>query len=214
MRLLRLSALLFVLMSVAAVQSLVAAVAAQSMTIDVHFKLTDLDYKPIPGATVRVVFADEPWREPPTAGQTFVTDSGGEHRFTANAVIDTRRRKLPTNFVDSLFSLPKVTNHLVLGTELSYLTYRWLYIVELFRFPNGGDVMFEGVSVYNRDSQGRFSRRATNQGHDWHMPDLTGLVLTSPGHEVFDYLLDEKPGVPDAWTLRLAFKKYPEPVRR
>jgi hypothetical protein len=48
------------------------------------------------------------------------------------------------------------------------------------------------------------------------MADLKGLALTTPGHEPWDVKLD--PGAADPksprWTLRLAFKRSPPPVRR
>jgi hypothetical protein len=48
------------------------------------------------------------------------------------------------------------------------------------------------------------------------MADLKSLVLTMPGHEPWDYFLE--PGAegttPPKWTLRLAFKRWPPPIRR
>jgi hypothetical protein len=182
-------------------------------TLDVHFKLTDLDYKPIPGQTVRLVFGSEPGRQPPTGGYSFVTDVNGDARFGAMVTIDKRLRKIPTNFVDSLFSHPKLTDHLTVAAELDYMTYRWLYAVDMFRFPEGGDVMLDGFTVFTRDAQGRFTRKAVQTDGGWRMADLGGLILTTPGHEPWNFALE--PGSdPAHWTLQLAFKRYPAPVRR
>src|SRR4029077_18259933 len=73
--------------------------AAGPATIDVQFKLTDLDYRPIPGAAVRLVLGDQPGAQPLTSGYRFVTDAQGAHRFDASAAIDQRLKKIPTNFV-------------------------------------------------------------------------------------------------------------------
>jgi hypothetical protein len=189
--------------------------AGTPVSLDVQFRLTDLDYKPIPGAAVRLVFGDDPWRQAPTAGHAFTTSATGEARFTVQTAIDTRLKKLPTNFVDSLTSLPKETDHLTVGAELGYAGFRWLYIVDMFRFPQGGDVVSDGLtSLYSRDAQGRFSRKASYDGKAWKIADLNGLMLTTAGHDVFDFMLQPQAGLASAWTLKLAFKRYPEPIRR
>ena len=189
-----------------------AAVAAAP--IDVHFTLTDLDYKPISRANVRLLFGPEPEKQPPTAGRSFVTDAAGTFDFATRAIVDKRMKKLPTNFADSLLSTPKETDHLTIAAEFEYTGFQWLYVVEVFRFPNGGDVLLDGFSVFNHDRQGRFTNKATFDGRDWKMPDLNGLMLTTAGYDVWDHALQPKDGVSGAWTLKLAFKKYPEPIRR
>jgi hypothetical protein len=65
----------------------------------VTFTLTDLDYRPIPSAPVRVVFGSDPHWQQQGNGYRFVTDAKGRHRFEARVSLDQRRRKLPTNFV-------------------------------------------------------------------------------------------------------------------
>ena len=71
-----------------AVLLLVAAwtptVRAQPVPLDVTFKLTDLDYKPVAGAPVRIVFGSDLDWQAPNAGRRFVTDAKGEHRFRAS----------------------------------------------------------------------------------------------------------------------------------
>jgi hypothetical protein len=192
-----------------------AAAAAQPLPLDVTFRLTDLDYKPVAGAAVRIVFGSDPDWQAPNAGRRFVTDANGEHRFTASVVIDKRSRKRPTNFADSLLSRPQATDHLKVGTELEYAGFRWLYVVDVDRFPNS-DVMLDDFSVFSADSQGRYVRKAKQQGRDWLMADLGGLALTGPGHEPWNFMLKPQDGDATAkrWTLVLAFKRAPEPVRR
>ena len=188
---------------------------AQPVPLDVTFKLTDLDYKPVAGAAVRVVFGSDPDWQAPNAGRRFVTDANGEHRFTASVVVDKRSRKLPTNFADSLLSRPQATDHLKVGAELGYAGFRWLYVVDVDRFPNT-DVMLDDFSVFTADAQGRYVRKARQQGRDWLMADLNGLALTGPGYEPWNFMLRPQEGDATAkrWTLLLSFKRAPEPVRR
>jgi hypothetical protein len=48
------------------------------------------------------------------------------------------------------------------------------------------------------------------------MPELKGLVLTGPGHELSNFMLQPVTGDSTAphWTLDLAFKRDAAPVRR
>jgi len=199
----------------APVPAVARAETPPSAPIDVQFKLTDLDYKPIAGVPVRVAFGPDAAWQSPDAGTRFTTDAAGQFRFTASAEIDEQPKKMPTNFADSLTSRPQPTDHLRVAVELPYMTFRWAYVVDLWRFRNGGDVMNEGVSVYTPDDRGRFTREAKRVDGGWLMADLKGLALTTPGHEPWDYFLEPRadPKSP-GWSLRLAFKRSPPPVRR
>jgi hypothetical protein len=192
--------------------SIVSNANAQSVMLDVNFKLTDLDYKPLPSTPVRLVFgSDKDWQSP-TSGQQFITDAKGEARLTANVVFDKQLKKMPTNFLGSLLSAPQQTDHIVVGAELEYMKFRWLYTVEIFHFREGTDMLGE-VAIYSRDEQGRFTRKAERKGTDWIIADLNGLVMTTAGYLAWNYALQ-----PDTagkrWQFKLAFKRFPEPVRR
>jgi hypothetical protein len=187
----------------------------KNVSLHVRFTLTDLDYRPIAGAPVRVVFGSDPGWQHQQSGYRFVTDSKGEHRFDARVNLDKQPRKMPTNFVGSLLSGPQLTDHLLIGAELEYATFRWLYTVDVYRFPGGADVQLDGESVYSRDAQGDFTRKASHDEDGWRMADLGNLVLTAPGHEAWNFMLQ-----PDAadekgsqWTLEISFKRSPAPVR-
>ena len=186
-----------------------ASAAAQPVPLDVTFKLTDLDYKPLPNVPVRIVFARDGWQRA-DSGRRIFTDASGEAHFTAEVMIDTKLRKIPTNFVDSLFSTPKRADHLLVGAEMEYMSFRWLYVVEVARFE-GGDTMLDRFAVYTRDIDGRYTREIEEGPNGFRPPELNGLALTGPGYQVFDYLL-EREG--NRWKLRLAFKKSPPPMRR
>jgi len=45
------------------------------------------------------------------------------------------------------------------------------------------------------------------------MADLNGLVLTTPGYEPWDFLLQPDPASQN-WSSRLAFKQWPPPMPR
>jgi len=187
-----------------------ASAAAQTVPLDVSFKLTDLDYKPLAGVPVRIVFASDAGWQNANAGRRIVTDAKGEAHFTASVAIDKRLRKMPTNFVDSLFSHPKQTDHLLVAAEMEYMSFHWLYVVEVARFE-GGDTMLDDFAVYTRDAHGNFTQKIRSDEHAWYPAELGGLALTGPGYQVFDFLLDRDA---NRWKLRLAFKKSPPPVRR
>lgn len=157
-----------------------SAADAQNVILDVNFKLTDLDYKPLSNTPVRLVFgSDKDWQSP-AAGQKLMTDAKGEVKLTANVVLDKRSKKMPTNFLSSLMSAPQQTDHIVVGAELEYMQFRWLYTVEIFHFRDGTDLLGE-VAIFSRDERGHFTRKAERKGTDWMIADLPGLVLTTPG---------------------------------
>ena len=145
-----------------------------------------------------------------------MTDAAGAHRFTTKTGLDRRARKRPTNFASSLGSGAEPTDHLMVAAELGYMTFRWLYVVDVYRFLRGGDVLLDGFSVYATDARGAFTRKAKQESGGWLMPDLGGLALTHPGHEPWNFVLEPDPAGPSDlhWVLRLAFKRSPDPVRR
>ena len=182
----------------------------------VLFTLTDLDYKPLPDQSVRLVFGGGADWQRPEAGQRFVTGTKGDASYTTMAVVDEVSRKRPTNFADSLLSRPVATDHVMVGAELEYATYRWLYTVNAYRFRDNGDVVSDGVSIYSRDARGWFTNKATNDSGGWRIADLNGQVLTNPGHDSWDVSFAPANGEVDAteWTLKLSVKRSPAPVRR
>ncbi|MGB8352366.1 MAG: hypothetical protein WCD79_00605 [Chthoniobacteraceae bacterium] len=181
-------------------------------TLDVTFKLTDLDYHPLPHVPVRVVFGSDPdWRSP-DAGYRLETDDNGQARFTARVMIDKRRRKGNFSFLGNLFSLGELTDHLMAGAELGYANHHWLYNVDMDHFANG-DVLQDDFSVYTPDISRRFSDKAKETENGWAMKDFGGMMLSGPGYEPWDFRLDVDPNDSTKWTLQFAFKKSPEPVQ-
>ena len=190
----------------------IPATSSAPVPLQVHFLLTDPDHKPVGQVPVRLVFGSDPDWASPTAGVRLVTDGAGQARVETAVVIDKQLKKAPTNFVASLLSRPQATDHLRIGAELPYMEYQWLYAIDIFRFPEG-DVLLDRVAIYSADADGRFTREAETVGQDWKIADLGGLLLTNPGHQPQDYFL--APALPGpGWTLKLAFTRYPPPIRR
>lgn len=190
---------------------------AQPVALEVAFRLTDLDYKPIPDARVRIVFgSDKDWRAP-AAGRTIVTDAKGEARFSAPVTLERRMRKKPTSFAASLASTPQPTEFLQIGAEMEYAGFRWLYVIDVYRFPDG-DSLLDGFDVYTADDKGAFTHQAKHEpkGGGWLMADLRGLALTTPGYDAFDFMLAPDPADASGtrWLLNVSFKRHPAPVMR
>jgi len=184
--------------------------------LEVQFKLTDLNYAPIAGVPVRVAFGPPATWQSPGSGTRFVTDAAGASTFSTSAPIEPQAKTRPTNFVDSLTARPQPADHLAIAAELPYMTFRWMYVAEIWRFRNG-DLLTEGVSVYTPDDRGLFTRKTPrSKDGGWLMADLKGLVLTTPGHDMWDYKLEPigDAANPSGWRLQLAFKRSPEPIRR
>jgi hypothetical protein len=191
--------------------------AAQPVSLDVAFKLTDLDYKPIANAPVRVVFGSEKGWLAPGAGRKIVTDAKGEARFSAPVTLERRMKKKPTSFAASLVTTPQSTEFLQLGAEMEYAGFRWLYVIAVYRFPDG-DSMLDEFDVYTTDDKGAFTRKAKHEpkGGGWLMADLNGMALTTPGYDAYDFMLTPDPADKSGqrWRLDVSFKRYPAPVVR
>lgn len=185
---------------------------ARLVSLDVRFSLTDSAAAPLPDAPVRLVFGANPEQQPASSGQSFTTDARGTYAFTTKAPLDKSQKKRPTNFVDSLFAKPELTDHVSVGAELGYMTYRWLYVANVYRFPDG-TVVHNGVALYTRDDQGRFSRPAEQDGRGgWKIADLGTMRLTTIGHDLTRVSLDRT--AEDHWALSLSVARQPPPVVR
>ena len=189
---------------------------SHAVTLDVHLALIGPASEPLAGVTARVVFGADRAGPDPAAGTRLVTDAAGVARFTTSVPLERRWRKLPTNFFTSLVSLPRRTQFLRVGAELPFLDYRWLYAADLYRFAGGNPIALGDTSVFTPDADGRFTRQAERDGHQWTMPGLDGMALSHPGWEISDWSFHPVDDDPPAgrWALSLGYRRAPEPVHR
>jgi hypothetical protein len=193
---------------------------AQPVTLDVQFKLTDTEYKPLPGQPVRLVFgAGKDWQNP-DAGSRFVTDANGEAVFTIKAAVDRRWTSVPIGFTG--LSRPVRADHLQIAGELEQvlpgvdagkdLTLHRLYKMDVDVLP-GGDCATSGFTeIYLPDAHGQFTRLVPREGMT--IPNSGGLMLTGKAYETWDHQLAPVDETKAHWKLKLAFKRYPPPVIR
>ncbi len=189
---------------------------SRAITLDVHLALIGPASEPLAGIAARVVFGADRALPDPTAGTRLVTDAAGGARFTTSLHLERRWRKLPTNFVTSLASLPRRTEFLRVGAELPFLGSRWLYTADLYRFAGGNPIALGDTSVFTPDAAGHFTRQAERDGHQWTMPGVDGMALSHPGWEITDWSLHPMDDDPAAgrWTLSLGYRRAAEPARR
>lgn len=193
---------------------------AQPVPLDVHFKLTDADYKPLPGEWVRLVFgAAKDWQEG-NAGSRFTTDANGEAVFATKAVIDRRWTSVPVGFTG--LSKPVRADHLQIAAELERvlpgvnagkdLILHQLYKMDVDVLPGGDCATSDFTDVYLPDARGRFTSAVPPSGMT--VPNSGGLVLTGMGYQTWDHSLSPVDEAKTRWKLKLAFKRFPPPVRR
>jgi hypothetical protein len=192
------------------------AESSDPIELEVLFKLTDLDYKPIPPEKARVVVGSPVDWQKPGVGFAFETNAAGEHRFVTHATLEPRLRKRRTNFMDSLSRRPERTQFLQAAAELEYAGRRHLYVVRVHRFEEDGTVLLDDFSIYSPDAAGDFTIRAERDTHRWTIKEADGLVVSDPGFSVADFMFDRD--VNDAtgkrWILKLGFKRARMPVIR
>jgi hypothetical protein len=190
---------------------------AETVSLDVTFKLTDPEYRPIAGVPVRVAFgSDRDWQAP-GAGTRVTTGANGEARFTARVDLEHRKIKRPTNYLSSLVASPEPAVFVRVAAEMPWADFRWLYTIDVYRFADG-DCMLDGSDVYSADDRGAFTRRAVRdpKGGGLLIADLKGLALTRAGYEAWEYRLTRvaADASGERWSLAVAFKRSPPPVRR
>lgn len=196
---------------------------AEPAVIAVEFKLTDIDYKPLPGVPVRIAVSGQDWQAP-DAGQRFVTDGNGAAQFTVNADIDQRTRTQITGFISSR---PVKADHLLIAAELERplplggvdTSFRWLMVTHVDCYVGQGQC--EGGHIdelYARDDTGRFARKLEMRQDVLPLAKRTDpdsqAAFYGAGYEPWDWLLtrDEDDPSHTHWHLKLAYKRFPKPV--
>jgi hypothetical protein len=185
---------------------------SRTVPLAVAFRLTDNDYRPLAGESLRLFLGLGDPADPST-GTTIVTDANGAAAFTATPRVARRWRWRNIGFTG--LSWPLRADHLALAAELDQVVLTddgerhvpLLHTADIDRFE-GGDCMTTGFGrIYAADAAGRFTVLA-NRGEALAIPG-SRLLLHGPGYRMTDFMLE--PG--DPWRLRLAFAKAPKPVR-
>ncbi len=183
----------------------------------VQFRLSDADNEPVALAHARLVLGSAAGWQLPTAGQAIQTDASGESRATFAHAVEYRPHKRPTNFVDSLFRRAEPADHVQAAVELVYAARRRLVVVQLYRFRRDGAVLMGGFEVYTPDASGRFTVQGVCvDGHSWRIPEPDGTQTGHPGFDLVEFDLKPPEQAVDSrhWSLKLGFRRLPEPVRR
>ncbi len=190
---------------------------AQSVTLDVNFKLTDLESKPLPGQVVRLVFGAGPDWQSPDAGKRLVTDANGQAVFTTPAPLDRRWTSVPIGFTG--LAMPTRAHHLQVAAELEQvlpgmdagkdLTLHQLYRMDIDVLPDGDCATSDFTDVYLADAKGQFRKPVPRTGLT--IPNSGGLVLDGIAYRTWDHQLAAIDDAKTHWKLKLGFKRSPPP---
>jgi len=195
----------------------------RTVALDVEFKLTDIEYKPLAGVPVRLVFGLADWQAP-DAGTRIVTATNGAATFTTQAVID--RRWSFSNIGFTPFSVPFRADHIAVGAELAFAIpkkdgddtiHYWLYTADIDRLPDGDCSTDDLDKVYETGADGRFSKLVGRNasGPNFHAL-VDGWMLANAGYQLWDFELDPdgRDNAAARWHLKLAIKRMPKPQLR
>jgi len=200
----------------------------QTVTVDVDFKLTELERmdRPLAGVPVRLVLGEVADWQGPNAGHRFVTGPDGRATFTVEGVVNRHWVMVP--FAMTGLSFPARSDHIMIAAELEQLIptaggeYRhlqWLHTLDLDCYTTDTCATSDITGVYTRDAKGRFTVKGQNvsSGYapaDLRMPELGGMILTGPSYKAAD--VDLSPASPDRkrWKVKLTLQRKPPPVWR
>ncbi len=178
----------------------------QDVALDIAVKLTDRDYAPVGGVTVRL-FAGRGDQSDPEAGATVTTGPNGEARFTTPAVID--KQWLWVNIGFTGLSAPHLADHLSVATELDNVIpgeegeihLPLLCTMDIYRLPDGDCASRDFTRIYAKDDRGRFTRGVDPDRIDIETPKGR-RVLSGICYRVASFLI--APVSPARWRLELA----------
>lgn len=195
--------------------------AGRAVSLDVDFKLTDIDYHPLAGVPLRLVVGAKDWQSA-DAGVRIVTAADGTATFSTPAVIDRRWNFSNVGFTP--FSIPFRADHVAIAAELPFvlpkkgasdIVHRWLYAADIDRMPDGDCSTEDLDDVYEAGPDGRFSKLVGSNaaGPNFNVI-VDGWLLSSAGYQLWDFMLepDKADGTGRHWHLKLAIKQRPKPV--
>jgi hypothetical protein len=195
--------------------------AARTVSLDVEFKLTDIDYHPLPGVPLRLVLGAKDWQSA-DVGVRIVTAADGTATLTTPALID--RRWNFSNIGFTPFSIPFRADHIAVAAELPFvlpkkgaddIVHRWLYTADIDRMPDGDCSTDDLDDVYELGTDGRFSKLVGSNAAGPNFDKLVdGWVLSSAGYQMWNFELepDKADATGQRWHLKLAIKRMRKPV--
>ncbi len=199
---------------------LARAAPARAVPLDVEFKLTDPDYRPLAGVPIRFVFGTGDWQAP-GAGTRIVTAADGTAKFTVDAVVGRRWQFRNIGFTP--FSMPIRTDHVSVAAELEFVlpkrdgpdtVHRWLYTAEIDRDGSGDCSTDDLDKVYEAGPDGRFTKlvgvNAAGPNFD---VNIDGWAVSSAGYKLSDFMLEPEDTAAGEkrWRLKLAIVRRPKP---
>jgi hypothetical protein len=200
----------------------VRAPAAATVPLDVEFKLTTVDYKPLSGMPVRLVLGVEDWRAA-DAGVRIVTAPDGIAKFTVQAIVDRRLRSSNVGFTP--LRVPYRADHLAIAAALDFTVpkkaggetvHHWLYTADI-DCTSGGDCSTDDLDkVYEAGDDGRFTKLvgANAAGPNFHTL-IDGWMLSSAGYKLWDFMLSPQQAPSGKrWHLKLGIMRLPKLVIR
>ena len=182
------------------------SVVAEPVALTVRIKLTDADYRPLPAVDGRIAFGSDAGWASIDASRPFSTGADGTATLAARVMLDRGERVLPSlGGFARVLARPLAYEHVRAGVMLTHAGEPLLYVVDASSFDRGGTVALDDFRIYARGADGRFDREVHRRNDD-------GTIVAALAWDVTDYNL--VPGAtPGAWSLDLAFKRLPEPVR-
>jgi hypothetical protein len=193
--------------------------AAGTVPLDVEFKLTDIDYQPLPGVALRLVLGVADWQAP-DAGQRIVTAADGTAKLTVQASVD--RVWDFSNIGFTPFSIPFRADHISIAAELEFAVpkkdgpdtvHHWLYTADIKCDP-GGDCSTDDLDkVYEAGADGRFTKLVGSNASGPNFNTLVdGWMFSSAGYKLWDFMLSpEETAAGKRWHLKLGIMRLPKP---
>ena len=191
---------------------------AEQVTVDVTFKMTELEKPdhPLANVPVRLVLGITKGWQSPDAGHVFKTDKKGEAHFTMEGAMEKRLR------IKGAF-MPARADHMLVAAELEQRVpkaggkfdhYQWLHTMDIDCFEDGDCSTSDITAVYTRDGKGQFTREGGMSRNGLSMPELNGMMLSGPSYKPADFTLSPVGEDRKHWTLNLWLQRSPPPVMR
>ncbi len=188
--------------------------STRPVTLDVLLVVRQADKTPAAGVALRIVVGTAGDWQAAAAGSSAVSDNDGAMAVHSQVVLETRRRKLPSNFLATLLASRESTRYVQVGVALEYAGRQWLSVVGVDYFASGAVARLDPMRVFGRATDGRFTDDVPLHDGSWHKRLPSGIVTSLPGFTVTSCQFDPHSTADDNdhWTLKMAMQLWPAPV--